>query len=282
MPTSSNQPAIEVAGLGKSYRVGDHPRADYRGMHALIERAVTKPFRLLSRSQDGAGAGGLGHATGSHEVWALRDVSFSVARGEVLGIIGKNGAGKSVLLKILSRVTRPIEGSAWVRGRVGFMLEAGAGFHPELTGRENVFLSGAILGMSERQIAQRFDEIVGFSGIDEYLDTPVKRYSSGMSLRLAFSVAAHLEADIIFVDEVLAVADDAFRRQCVAKMRSLAQEGRTMLFVSHDLEVVEKMCDRALLLENGRVAMDASPREVVVRHRANAPSGGPPTQADES
>jgi lipopolysaccharide transport system ATP-binding protein len=272
LPTWSSDLALEVAGLGKSYRVGDHRQVDYRGMHQLMERAIAAPFRLLSKRVGRAHPIGLERRVKSHDVWALRDVGFQVKRGEVLGILGHNGAGKSVLLKILSRVTRPTVGIARIRGRVGSMLEAGAGFHPELTGRENVFLSGAILGMTEDEIARKFDEIVDFSGIDEYLDTPVKRYSSGMGLRLAFSVAAHLETDIMLVDEVLAVGDDAFRHKCVTKMRSLAATGRTVLFVSHDLEIIPRICDRAILLESGRLTLDGSPEEVVARHRANTPS----------
>lgn len=264
---SSDVPAIEVELLGKSYRVGDHPRIDSRGVHAIVDRVVGAPFRLLrGRSLPETSP------DGTHEAWALRDVSFTVPQGQVLGVLGKNGAGKSVLLKILSRITRPTEGRATVRGHVGSMLEAGAGFHPELTGRENVFLSGAILGMHPKRIEERFDEIVGFSGVDDYLDTPLKRYSSGMALRLAFSVCAHLDAEVMFVDEVLAVADDEFRRQAAAKMRSLANDGRTMLFVSHDLEVVEDLCDRAILLEGGRLTLDASPKEAIARHRASGRS----------
>jgi len=200
--------------------------------------------------------------------WALRDISFNVARGEVLGIVGQNGAGKSCLLKILSRITRPTEGRARLHGSVSSMLEAGTSFHLELTGRENIRLSGAILGMSKSEIEARMDEIIGFSEIEEYLDTPVKFYSSGMFMRLGFAVAAHLETDIMLIDEVLTVGDERFQRRCIEKMRKVANSGRTILFVSHDVDIVKQLCHRAILIQDGRLAMVGTPERVVAEHLA--------------
>jgi lipopolysaccharide transport system ATP-binding protein len=201
--------------------------------------------------------------------WAIRDVSFRVSEGEVLGIVGHNGAGKTVLLKLLSRISRPTEGVARLRGRVSSMLGASTSFHGELTGRENIRLAGAILGMKKPEIEARMDEIISFSEVEEYIDTPVKRYSSGMVMRLGFSVSAHLETDIMLIDEVLAVGDQNFKRRCVDKMRAAAQSGRTVLFVSHDLEVLQRISDRAILIQNGRVEMDGTPDRVVAEHVAS-------------
>src|SRR5438552_2159457 len=192
------------------------------------------------------------------ELWALRDVSFEVQQGEVVGIIGRNGAGKSTLLKVLSRITEPTSGRITIRGRVGSLLEVGTGFHPELTGRENLFLNGAILGMRRTEIIRKFDEIVAFAEIDKFIDTPVKHYSSGMYMRLAFSVAAHLQPEILLVDEVLAVGDAEFQKKCIGKMGEIAKEGRTVLFVSHNMNAIESLCDRALLLKHGQVYRSAS------------------------
>ncbi len=267
---SSSQLAIEARGLGKRYQSGAQVLFDYMGMHGILESAVRAPFRLIAgrpRTPSLPTARGL---RGPSEFWALRDVSFDLRHGEVLGLVGANGAGKSVLLKILSRVTRPTEGSARVWGRVGSLLEAGAGFHPELSGRENVFLSGAILGMREVEIAGKFDAIVAFAGIEAMLDTPVKRYSSGMVNRLAFAVAAHLDTDVMLIDEVLAVGDEAYRTRCVAKMRSLARAGRAVIFVSHELDVIEKLCDRAILLRAGHCITEGVPAEVIAQHRLDA------------
>ena len=197
------------------------------------------------------------------EMWALRDVSFEVQRGEVLGIIGANGAGKSTLLKILSRVTAPTAGEARVKGRIASLLEVGTGFHPELTGRENVYLNGAILGMTRAEIAGKFDEIVDFSGIEQFIDTPVKRYSSGMHVRLAFAIAAHLEPEILLVDEVLAVGDLSFQQKCLGKMQSVAGKGRTIIFVSHNMAAVEALCTRIVLLDKGRLSCDGEPEDVI-------------------
>jgi len=210
--------------------------------------------------------GGGGPAVESREFWALRDVSFDVGQGEVLGVIGRNGAGKSTLLKVLSRITEPSEGEVRLRGRVASLLEVGTGFHKELTGRENVFLNGAILGMSRAEIRGKFDEIVEFAGVGKFIDTPVKRYSSGMTVRLAFAVAAHLEPEILLVDEVLAVGDAEFQRKCLGKMDEVAKGGRTILFVSHNMAAVEALCGRSVLLEDGRVVEDGETGRIVGRY----------------
>jgi len=239
---ASNGMAIEVDGLGKRYRLGEEASGE----------------RLLS------GLFGKSRARGAEELWALKDVSFSVARGEAVGIIGRNGAGKSTLLKILSRITHPTTGRAVVRGRLSSLLEVGTGFHPELTGRENIFLNGGIIGMSRREIERKFDEIVAFAGIERFLDTPVKRYSSGMYVRLAFGVAAHLEPDILVVDEVLAVGDAGFQRKSLQTLdRMSGEQSRTILFVSHNLQAIRTFCRRAILLDAGRVVMDDSVDKVL-------------------
>jgi lipopolysaccharide transport system ATP-binding protein len=221
--------AVRVEGLGKRYRLGEE-----RPLASLVRR--------------------FGGGPDEEELWALRDVSFEVACGEAIGIVGRNGAGKSTLLKVLARIAEPTTGSAVLRGRVGSLLEVGTGFHPELTGRENVYLNGAILGLRKREIRRRFDEIVDFSGVARFLDTPVKRYSSGMRVRLAFAVAAHLEPEILIVDEVLAVGDAEFQSRCLGKMSEVAGEGRTVLFVSHNLAALQALCTRAVWLAEGRVA----------------------------
>src|SRR5207248_3177400 len=198
--------------------------------------------------------------------WALRNVSFEVAEGEVVGIIGRNGAGKSTLLKILSRITPPTEGHVRVRGRIGSLLEVGTGFHPELTGRENVYLSGAILGMKKAEIDQKSDEIIAFSEVERFLDTPLKHYSSGMQMRLAFAVAAHLEPEILLVDEVLAVGDMAFQKKCLGKMEDVARGGRTVLFVSHNMAAVTRLCQRGVLLNGGRIILDSNVLEASAQY----------------
>jgi lipopolysaccharide transport system ATP-binding protein len=218
---------------------------------------VTAPFRRLRQA---------GGDPADNAIWALRDVSLEVAPGEVLGVIGHNGAGKSTLLKILSRITEPTEGRARVRGRVGSLLEVGTGFHPELTGRENIYLNGAILGMRRAEIARRFDEMVAFAEVERFIDTPVKRYSSGMYLRLAFAVAAHLEPEILLVDEVLAVGDAAFQKKCLGRMSEVAREGRTVLFVSHNLPSIEKLCRRVVVIDGGRVIMQGDPVECIAAY----------------
>jgi lipopolysaccharide transport system ATP-binding protein len=242
---------IRAEGIGKLYFLGG--RADQAGgLRHAIEAAVTAPFRRLG--------GGRGRRAASREeFWALEDVSFEVRRGEVLGLIGRNGAGKSTLLKVLSRITEPTRGRIGIKGRVASLLEVGTGFHPELTGRENVFLNGAILGMTHAEVRRKFDEIVAFAGVERFLDTPVKRYSSGMFVRLAFAVAAHLEPEILVVDEVLAVGDAQFQQKCLGKMREVSgTSGRTVLFVSHAMHSVKALCSTGLLLDAGRVACRGS------------------------
>jgi lipopolysaccharide transport system ATP-binding protein len=239
--------ALRVEGLRKRYRIGAR-REPYQTLRDTVARLATAPFRSRERAE---------------HIWALNDISFDVRWGEVVGIIGRNGAGKTTLLKVLSRITEPTEGAADVWGRLGSLLEVGTGFHPELTGRENVFLNGAILGMTRAEIARRFDEIVAFAEVETFLDTPVKHYSSGMYVRLAFAVAAHLEPEILLVDEVLAVGDAAFQRRCLGKMREVSQAGRTVLLVSHHMGTVQRLCERVILLDEGRVVKDG-PAEPVV------------------
>jgi lipopolysaccharide transport system ATP-binding protein len=226
---------------------------------------LAAPFRKLSKRDD--------PSPESKLLWALKDVSFEIRGGDAVGIIGRNGAGKTTLLKILSRITEPTEGRAMLDGRVGSLLEVGTGFHPELTGRENVYLNGAILGMSRSDITKRFDEIVAFAEVDAFLDTPVKRYSSGMQVRLAFAVAAHLEPEILIVDEVLAVGDAAFQRKCLGKMSDVASENRTVLFVSHNMSVVSRLCERGIWLDGGKIAAHG-PMEEVVRRYLHSGVGG--------
>jgi lipopolysaccharide transport system ATP-binding protein len=239
--------AIDVVGLSKQYRIGQ--------MHSAIDTLRDHLVHGLRTLRTGR--------TPREHIWALDDVSFQVREGEVLGIIGRNGAGKTTLLRLLSRITEPTRGHADVTGRVGSLLEVGTGFHPELTGRENVFLNGAILGMRRTEIARKFDTIVEFAGIEQFLDTPVKRYSSGMFVRLAFSVAAHLEPEILIVDEVLAVGDAEFQKRCLGKMESFGQSGRTVLFVSHSMPTISRLCPRLLLLDHGRLIEDG-PTDLVI------------------
>ncbi|MGO9465976.1 MAG: ABC transporter ATP-binding protein [Isosphaeraceae bacterium] len=264
--------AVRVENLGKRYRVGGDSQVS--GYRTLRESLVSVPASLMQRMRNAQ------HGGGTKDFWALTDINLEVQSGEVLGIIGRNGAGKSTLLKILSRITKPTVGQAEIRGRVGSLLEVGTGFHPELTGRENVFLSGSILGMRRREITARFDEIVEFSGIERFLETPVKRYSSGMYVRLAFAVAAHLEPEILIVDEVLAVGDVEFQRKCIDKLREVASGGgRTVLFVSHHLASVLSLCTRAVELRTGRVVADGSPAEVVEGYLAALKSYSTPDLA---
>src|SRR6266853_822894 len=250
--------AIRCEGLGKRYRIGQ--RESYRALRNTLTNAVRSPFRLLSASLNGSKS-----KNGNHDntIWALRDVSFEIQRGEVVGIIGRNGAGKSTLLKILSRITKPTTGMVEIHGRVGSLLEVGTGFHPELTGRENVYLNGSILGMKRSEINRKFDEIIAFAGIEKFLDTPVKRYSTGMFVRLAFAVAAHLETEILVVDEVLAVGDVAFQKKCIGKMGDVAREGRTVLFVSHDMTAVQTLCNKGIILDSGSIFSMGSATEQV-------------------
>ena len=255
--------AIRAEGLGKKYQIG-RVAARHDSLRDALASAITAPLRNLREIRR------IGSATEDPDTfWAFRDVSFELQHGEVLGVIGRNGAGKSTLLKVLSRITEPSVGRAVVRGRVGSLLEVGTGFHPDLTGRENLFLNGAILGMDRAYVERRFEEIVEFAGVAKFIDTPVKRYSSGMYLRLAFAVAAHLEPDILIVDEVLAVGDAQFQKKCLGKMSSVSKEGRTVLFVSHNLTAVRTLCTRAILLRQGRVVADGTAAETVGRYLAD-------------
>jgi homopolymeric O-antigen transport system ATP-binding protein len=251
--------AIRVENLGKQYRIGAS-RSTYRTLRESFTETLRAPLRRLSERQSAIGN------SRSAEIWALKDVSFEVKRGEVVGVIGRNGAGKSTLLKILSRITEPTEGRVTIQGRVGSLLEVGTGFHPELTGRENILLSGAILGMKRVDIEQKFDEIVAFAEIEQFIDTPVKRYSTGMYLRLAFAVAAHLEPHILLVDEVLAVGDAAFQKKCLAKMDEVAGAGLTVVLVSHNMASIAALCGRVLLLQSGRSVLFDSGARVIRRY----------------
>jgi lipopolysaccharide transport system ATP-binding protein len=255
------RPIIKVENLGKRYRIGE--RAAYRTIRDSIMRSATAPWRGL-RSRI---AGDDRQADASH-VWALSDVSFEVSPGEVLGVIGRNGAGKSTLLKVLSRITEPTTGRIELYGRVGSLLEVGTGFHPELSGRENIFLSGAIMGMRRAEIARKFDQIVAFAEIEQFVDTPVKRYSSGMYVRLAFAVAAHLDPEILLVDEVLAVGDAAFQKKCLGKMSDVAREGRTVLFVSHNTASIESLCTACLMFTGGQLEARGTPLDILSRYVA--------------
>ncbi|MDQ6891342.1 MAG: ABC transporter ATP-binding protein [Acidobacteriota bacterium] len=236
--------AIRVDGVGKRYKIGG-PTESYGSLRDTISRALARPFRRPSPKTHPGGD--------PRSFWALKNVSFELPQGRALGVIGTNGAGKSTLLKVLSRITEPTEGMAEIHGTVSSLLEVGSGFHGELTGRENVFLNGAILGMPKKEIVRKFDEIVSFAEVEKFIDTPVKHYSSGMYVRLAFAVAAHLEPEILIVDEVLAVGDAGFQRKCLGKMNSAAREGRTVLFVSHNMAAIENLCDAGLVLKNGQV-----------------------------
>ena len=246
--------AIRCEGLGKQYRIGKRER--YRTLRDTLTDAMYAPFRRIRSAFQPSSLPASQHPNGDDTIWALKDVSFEIKQGEVVGIIGRNGAGKSTLLKILSRITEPTEGTAEIHGRVGSLLEVGTGFHPELTGRENIYLNGAILGMRKAEIGRNFDEIVAFAEVEQFIDTPVKHYSSGMYMRLAFAVAAHLEPEILLVDEVLAVGDLAFQKKCLGKMSDVAKEGRTVLFVSHNLAAVGRLCTRGIYLAEGRIAYD--------------------------
>lgn len=249
--------AIQVEGLGKKYRITHLARQSYGALRDVIADGFKKIVTGGSRSP--------ASYPREEEFWALRDVSFKVRVGERVGIIGRNGAGKSTLLKLLSRITAPTTGRISLKGRVASLLEVGTGFHPELTGRENVYVNGAILGMPRSEIRRKFDEIVAFANIEQFLDTPVKRYSSGMYMRLAFAVAAHLDPEILLIDEVLAVGDSEFQAKCLGKMESISREGRTVLFVSHNMSAVATLCERAILLQKGREAMDGG-MDAVISH----------------
>ncbi|HSK63200.1 MAG TPA: ABC transporter ATP-binding protein [Pyrinomonadaceae bacterium] len=249
-------PIVKAENLGKVYQIGTRTTG-YATLRESLTNALRSPFATLRRRTETR-----------ENVWALRDVSFNVMAGQVLGIIGQNGAGKSTLLKILSRITEPTTGRAELYGRAGSLLEVGTGFHPELTGRKNIFLNGAILGMTRPEIQRKFDEIVAFAELEKFLDTPVKRYSSGMYMRLAFSVAAHLDPEILVVDEVLAVGDAAFQKKCLGRMRDISTEGRTVLFVSHNMAAIRSLCQRGILLAAGRKVFEGTAGECVDRYLA--------------
>lgn len=257
-------PVIRIENLAKSYHI-EHgqPRSQYRTFRETLTDLATAPLRRIRGETNGR----------SEEFWALKGVNLEVQKGEVIGIIGRNGAGKSTLLKILSRITAPTTGRVELHGRVGSLLEVGTGFHPELTGRENILLNGSILGMTRREIQRSFDEIVEFSGVEKFLDTPVKRYSSGMYVRLAFAVAAHLEPEIMIIDEVLAVGDAEFQRKCLGKMQDVAGHGRTVLFVSHNMAAVQRLCQRAVLLCGGVVSEQGETAGVVERYLRDNENG---------
>ena len=265
--------ALAINQISKRYRLGAGPagKGDFREAASSIFTGLRD--RLSGKASP--------IKEEDRELWALRDISFEVPRGSVMGLIGHNGAGKSTLLKILSRITDPTSGTAWIDGRVGSLLEVGTGFHPELSGRENIFLNGAILGMTHREISAKFDQIVEFSEIGRFLDTPVKRYSSGMYVRLAFSVAAHLEPEIMIIDEVLAVGDAAFQRKCLEKIQEIARGGRTILFVSHNMASIQTLCDRAIVLDGGQLVGEGEPGWAVQTYLArNAPKGRDLADAD--
>ncbi len=253
--------AIEAVDLSKKYRLGEMSAA-----YGTLRESLSHAAKRLTRREH--------LAKERQEIWALKNVSFEVPEGEVLGVIGRNGAGKSTLLKVLTRITTPTSGRVEIRGRVGSLLEVGTGFHPELTGRENIYLNGAILGMKRREIDGRFDAMVEFSGVEKFIDTPVKRYSSGMYVRLAFSVAAHLEPEIMLVDEVLSVGDAEFQRRCLGRMEELGSTGRTVVFVSHQLSAIAQLCDRAIQINGGRIVDEGPPAEVIAHYLHETHSAG--------
>jgi len=261
-----SETVIRVEGLGKRYRVGERER--YLALRDVLTRLFTSPLRLNRRAVD--------------FLWALRNVNFDISRGEVIGLIGRNGAGKSTLLKILARITRPTEGWAELKGRVGSLLEVGTGFHPELTGRENVYLSGAILGMRKKEIARKFDEIISFAEVERFLDTPLKHYSSGMQMRLAFAVAAHLEPEILLVDEVLAVGDLQFQKKCLGKMGDVAKTGRTIIFVSHQTTQIRRLCEHVLWLDGGQIRQAGRTGELIAAYETEMMNGSAKNQGGAS
>ncbi|TLD69258.1 ATP-binding cassette domain-containing protein [Phragmitibacter flavus] len=272
---------IKVENLSKKYLISHkNGRGSGDGLRHAIQELIGSPFRRLRagfQQSRATGTSSHGHSQlsqGQEEFWALKDVSFEIKRGEVVGIIGRNGAGKSTLLKILSRITEPTSGRIGIKGRVASLLEVGTGFHPELTGRENIYLNGAILGMSRDEVKRKFDEIVDFSGVEKFLDTPVKRYSSGMYVRLAFAVAAHLEPEILIVDEVLAVGDAEFQKKCLGKMKDVAGHGRTVLFVSHNMAAVNGLTTRAIALSSGTIQSSGKTKDVISDYLAATKQNG--------
>ena len=257
-----NPVAIQTANLSKKYYIGG-PQQQYNRLGEQLSAMLLTPLRRVTHLLRGQATG---VAELTEEIWALRDVNLEIQQGEVVGILVSNGAGKSTLLKIISQITEPTSGRVDIYGRIGSLLEVGTGFHPELTGRENIYLNGAILGMVKNEIDRKLDEIIAFSEIEKFIDTPVKHYSSGMYVRLAFSVAAHLEPEILLVDEVLAVGDTAFQRKCLGKMDDVGKQGRTVLFVSHNMSLLQSLCERGIYLEDGQVAADGPITSVVDRY----------------
>jgi len=260
------KPAIEISGISKRYELGERAQM-YGSFRESLSRMFSNPWKRARRSRSAG-------SEGSTAFWAVKNINIEIQQGETVALIGSNGAGKSTLLKIISRITDPTEGTILARGRMGSLLEVGTGFHPELTGRENIYLNGAILGMRRREIEEKFDEITSFAGIGQFLDTPVKRYSSGMYVRLAFSIAAHLDPEILIVDEVLAVGDVAFQKKCLGKMAEACARSRTVLFVSHNLAAVESLCSRGIVLEGGQIAFDGPSKEAVRFYLDNLGSEG--------
>lgn len=273
----NEQPIIEINNLGKEYDIR-HARGGYIALRDVIMNVLKSPFRYAKDK--------VKQVTGfaeKEEFWALKDINIKINRGEVVGIIGANGAGKSTLLKILTGITPPTEGEAILRGRVSSLLEVGTGFHPELTGRDNIFLNGAILGMKKREIQEKFDEIVAFAGIEKFLDTPVKHYSSGMYVRLAFSVAAHMEPDILIIDEVLAVGDAEFQKKCLGKMEEVTnKQGRTIIFVSHNMATIQSLCKKCILLEKGKIKKSGETRDIIEYYTSDKTSKSEVTLIPES
>ncbi len=269
------EPIIEIKNIGKKYNIV-HQKGGYVALRDVLTNIFKNPFRFLKKKTQ--------ELTGTEvkeEFWALKDVSFNINKGEVIGIIGRNGAGKSTLLKVLSKITPPTTGEIKIRGRVSSLLEVGTGFHPELTGRENIFLNGAILGMQQKEIVKKFEDIVTFAGVEKFLDTPVKYYSSGMYVRLAFAVAAHMDPDILIVDEVLAVGDAEFQKKCLGKMNEVTKkEGRTILFVSHNMSAIQNLCSRTVLLEHGKVVMFDETEKVINYYLNNNNTSNAVTEFD--
>jgi len=276
---STDDFAITAEGLSKIYRIGLKEQV-HENFASMVMGFIRSPlqnfrkYRSLYQFDDVTDGESTAAEAQAGIIWALRDISFAIKRGEVVGFIGRNGAGKSTLLKLLTRITPPTRGQAEIRGSVASLLEVGTGFHRELTGRENIYLNGTILGMSKREVVSKFDEIVEFSGVERFLDTPVKRYSSGMAVRLAFAVAAHLDPEILIIDEVLAVGDAAFQKKCISKMQDVRKQGRTVLFVSHNMPAIAMLCTRAILLSGGKMTMDGTPHDVISRY-LNSDAGTP-------
>lgn len=261
---------IKIQNLGKRYILSHKPKERYTALRDVLANGVKKIAQRIIHPS----AAETSSISGRDEFWALKDVSFDIKQGDRVGIIGRNGAGKSTLLKVLSRITEPTSGSVAIQGRVASLLEVGTGFHPELTGRENIYLNGAILGMSKAEIAKKFDEIVAFAEVERFLDTPVKRYSSGMYVRLAFAVAAHLEPDILIVDEVLAVGDAQFQKKCLGQMEKAGKDGRTVLFVSHNMAMISNLCQRGIVLEGGKLLFDGAVSDAVVKYYQSSTEKG--------